>query len=200
MTSSGIRGRKNSLCHSLKPPVSSVVSDIRQHSSQEPTCQLQTGPMTPDILPCRHSGTIRVSTTVGESRQALYATNDSHLPCGSRRSQKERVTKTLGAARQCRFGGRAECDDQGPPLVERPLLGLAKMTWRRLVDKAENHTRAQLIGFKREHLIQQTTPKETVHLGFGKHAAKTCQEEQDRWRQHDELPLYCFLFGESVAW
>ena len=41
---------------------------------------------------------------------------------------------------------------------------------------SENHTRGQLIKIIREDLIQQSTPKGSDYLGFGKHGAKTYQE------------------------
>ena len=67
---------------------------------------------------------------------------------------------------------------------EKPLLGFAKMNRNQLAEKArqlqipvsENHTRGQLIKIIREDLIQQSTPKGSDYLGFGKHGAKTYQE------------------------
>ena len=41
---------------------------------------------------------------------------------------------------------------------------------------SENHTRGHLIKFIREDFMQQSTPKGSDYLGFGKHEAKTYQE------------------------
>ena len=67
---------------------------------------------------------------------------------------------------------------------EKPLLGVAKMNKSQLADKArqlqipvsENHTRRHLIKIIREDLMQQSTPKGSNNLGFGKHGTKTYQE------------------------
>ena len=67
---------------------------------------------------------------------------------------------------------------------ETPLLGFARMTRSQLADKArqlqipvsETHTRGHLITMMREDLMQQSTPKGSDYLGFGKHGAKTYQE------------------------
>ena len=83
---------------------------------------------------------------------------------------------------------RTEGHDQGSFLVEKkgnrkkPTLRIRKddqepaggqgMT----VAVFENHTRGHLISVMREDFLQQSTPKGSGYLGFGKHGAKTCQE------------------------
>ena len=82
------------------------------------------------------------------------------------------------------------------------LLGFAKVNRSQLAEKArqlqipvyENHTRGHLIKLMREDFMQQSTPKGSDHLGFGKHGAKTCQEvlQTDRdycnWIDQVEVP------------
>ena len=67
---------------------------------------------------------------------------------------------------------------------EKPLLGCARMTRRQLADKArqlqipifENHTRGTLDQDYEGRPLQQSTPKGSDCMGFGKHGAKTYQE------------------------
>ena len=67
---------------------------------------------------------------------------------------------------------------------EKSLLEFAKMTRSQLADKerqlqipmSENHTRGHFVKITRENLMQQSTPKGSNYLGFGKHGAKTYQE------------------------
>ena len=83
---------------------------------------------------------------------------------------------------------------------EKSLLGFAKMNKNQLADKArklqttvsQNHTKGHLIKIISEGLMQQTTPKDSDFLGFGKHGAKTYQEilqvdhEYRRWIEQVE--------------
>ena len=86
-------------------------------------------------------------------------------------------------------GGGLEVHDQGSPFSrkedkEKPLLGFVNMNRNQLAEKARqlqipvsgNHTRRHLINIIREDLIQQSTPKGSDHLGFGKHGTKKYQE------------------------
>ena len=67
---------------------------------------------------------------------------------------------------------------------ETPLLGFVRMIRSQLADKArqqqilvsENHTRGHFIKIFQEDLLQQSTPKGSDYLGFGKHGARTYQE------------------------
>ena len=49
---------------------------------------------------------------------------------------------------------------------------LAEKARQLQIPVSENHTRGQLIKIIREDLIQQSTPKGSDYLGFGKHGAK----------------------------
>ena len=65
--------------------------------------------------------------------------------------------------------------EQEKPLAE-PAGGQGTTTTE--IPISENLTRAHLIKITREDLMQQSTPKSSYYLGFGKHRAKTYQEVQ----------------------
>ena len=149
----------------------------RQHNRPVTTDQLQTAIMTQVSHTPRHPGSMQHSTTNVASLTVKTNESDSDVSVGSRRTQERRMTSTVGtygrfATTKWSTGVGTEGHDQGSSLLERkeqekPLLRFARMTRSQLADKARQLQIPE---------TEQSTPKGTDYLGYGKHRARTYQD------------------------
>ena len=173
-------------------------NDICQHTRPVTTDQLQTG-ITSLISRTRQLlGSMHHSTTDFVPLPVRTNELDSNLSVGSRRPQEGRMPSTdgtvgRGTTTPRSTGGGTEGNAQGSTLLERrrggkPTLGIRKDDHDKPhIPISENHTRVHLIKIIREDLMQQSSPKGSDYLGFGRHGARTYQEVLQL--DHETLPL-----------